>query len=68
MRNKIKFELISEWHPEKNDSLVPDDFTAGSRKKVWWKCSKGDDHEWEATIQNRTRGTNCPFCFLNNRK
>ena len=19
----------------------------GSDKKVWWKCDKGDDHEWK---------------------
>ena len=31
--------------------------------KVWWKCSKGSDHEWEATIANRTnRNSGCPFC------
>ncbi len=29
-------------------------------KRVWWKCSEG--HEWEAFIQNRTRGSGCPIC------
>ena len=39
-------------------------FTGGSEKKVWWKCSKG--HEWKATIVNRNKGRNCPYC--SNRK
>ncbi|MEE2955712.1 MAG: zinc-ribbon domain-containing protein, partial [Pseudomonadota bacterium] len=26
------------------------------------ECQNGEDHEWEATIANRTNGSNCPFC------
>ena len=55
-------EIAKEWHPIKNGKLTPDDVTSGSGKKVWWKCNKGSDHEWEETITNRTRGNNCPFC------
>ena len=55
-------ELIKEWHPTKNGSLQPSSFTSGSGKKVWWKCSKGDDHEWEAKIHERSKGRGCPFC------
>lgn len=43
-------KLVKEWHPTKNGDLKPSDFTAGSGQKVWWKCPKGDDHEWEARI------------------
>lgn len=53
--------LASEWHPTKNGSLNPKDFTANSGKKVWWMCEKG--HEWQAIIANRNKGTNCPICF-----
>ena len=36
---------------------------AGSHKRVWWKCSKGPDHEWSTKLQARTsQGYNCPFC------
>jgi len=52
--------LSIHWHPSKNDDLTPSNVTAGSRKKVWWKCDKG--HEWEATVASRTNGTGCPFC------
>ncbi len=53
-------KLLAEWNYEKNGSLKPDMFTAGSNKKVWWKCSKG--HEWLTSIHNRTIGTKCPIC------
>jgi hypothetical protein len=54
--------LVKEWHPTKNGELTPDDFTHGSVKKVWWLCPKVEDHEWKATINNRSNGTGCPFC------
>jgi len=54
--------LVDEWHPTKNGSLVPSDFTSGSSKKIWWKCKKGVDHEWEAALKNRTNGAGCAIC------
>lgn len=53
-------ELAKEWHPTKNGELTPKDVTCGSNKKVWWMCKKG--HEWEAKINNRSNGRNCPHC------
>ena len=55
-------KLAKEWHLTKNKDLTPNDVTSGSNKKVWWKCSKGDDHEWEESIGNRSSGRNCPYC------
>lgn len=55
-------ELASEWHPTKNGQLTPADVTEGSDKKVWWKCLKGSDHEWDAKVQERSRGNRCPIC------
>ena len=56
-------ELIKEWHPIKNGELTPHDLTvSSSRKKVWWKCNKGDDHEWEASPATRSTGSGCPYC------
>jgi len=52
--------LAREWHPTKNGELRPTDLTAGSDKKVWWRCDKG--HEWEARINTRTLGGGCPVC------
>ena len=55
-------ELAKEWHPTNNVNLTPNDFTAGSNKQVWWKCEKGDDHEWQQSMNNRRKGSGCPIC------
>lgn len=56
-------ELAKSWHPKKNKPLKPEDVTAGSHTKVWWKCSAGSDHEWQTQVYLRTsKGTGCPFC------
>ena len=52
--------LSQEWNYEKNGVLMPEDFTAGSGKKVWWKCPQG--HEWQAAIADRNNGNGCPYC------
>ena len=57
-------ELAKQWHPTKNDDLTPYDVTNGIAKKVWWKCDKGDDHEWKTSPVHRLNGRNCPFCTL----
>ena len=48
-------EIAKQWHPTKNGILTPYDFTASSGKKVWWKCPKGSDHEWQAVISSRNK-------------
>lgn len=53
-------KLASEWNYKRNGDSKPEDFATGSHKKVWWKCEKG--HEWQAIINNRTKGTGCPYC------
>jgi hypothetical protein len=55
-----KPELALEWHPTKNDGLLPTDITASSGKKVWWLCKEG--HEWEAAVYSRSCGNGCPLC------
>jgi len=55
-------ELAAQWHPTKNGELTPYNFTCGSNKKVWWRCEKGDDHEWTASVKNRSHGNGCPVC------
>jgi very-short-patch-repair endonuclease len=54
------FDLTKQWHPTKNESLKPYDFSFGSGKKVWWLCEY--NHEFYAAINKRTEGTNCPAC------
>ena len=53
--------LTQQWDYEKNDDLRPENVSAGSNKKVWWKCKNG--HEWENTIVNRSKyNVVCPLC------
>lgn len=55
--------LVREWDVAKNGDLFPFEVPFGSHRYVWWKCPKGPDHEWRASVLNRTRGgTLCPFC------
>lgn len=55
--------LAAEWHPTKNGLLPPSAVRPYSGKKRWWKCSMGEDHEWEAAVLSRTSlGTGCPRC------
>jgi len=53
-------KLAKEWNYEKNYGLTPDKISAGSNKKIWWKCEKG--HEWEAVLSSRNSGVGCPYC------
>ena len=57
--------LSKEWNHEKNVDLRPDMVTAGSEKKVWWKCKKG--HEWQSVIAYRNQGRGCPLCYIERR-
>ncbi len=59
---KLNPELAAQWHPTKNGDLTPFDITPGSSIKVWWKCSKNEDHEWEAIVSNRSKGSGCAVC------
>ena len=47
-------EGAAQWHTTRNGDVTPADVVAGSGKKVWWKCPKGDDHEWQTNPSDRT--------------
>ncbi|MCF2671633.1 zinc-ribbon domain-containing protein [Butyricicoccus pullicaecorum] len=53
-------ELAKQWHPTKNRRLAPQNITAGTIRKAWWRCEKG--HEWQATVASRASGVGCPVC------
>ncbi|MFH1811873.1 MAG: zinc-ribbon domain-containing protein [Pseudomonadota bacterium] len=53
--------VARQWNVERNGDLKADEVTPGSKKKVWWRCSKG--HEWQATIISRSAGASCPYCL-----
>ena len=66
-KNKLSLQethpqVADQWHPTKNGDLTPAEVLPYSRKKVWWKCSKGSDREWPAIVKNRIRGAGCKYC------
>jgi DNA-directed RNA polymerase subunit RPC12/RpoP len=59
LENKFP-EIALEWAFDKNSPLLPNQVSSRSHKKVWWNCKNG--HQYQSSIDNRTRGRNCPFC------
>jgi rubrerythrin len=53
--------LAKEWITEKNNRPI-EKVTTGSNYKAWWQC-KTCENQWEAKVQNRTKGSGCPACF-----
>jgi len=53
-------DSISEWDYEMNGVLRPDQVTAFTHKKVWWKCSKG--HSYQMNVADHSDGHGCPYC------
>ena len=61
-------ELAVQWHPTRNGNLTPEDVTAGSGRKIWWRFPYDDlktgrhfDFEWQASTTNRVKENGCPY-------
>lgn len=54
--------IAAQWAEDLNGGLTARMVTAGSAKKVWWRC--GDGHVWKAVISSRAgkRKHGCPVC------
>lgn len=54
--------LMSEWNWEENNKirLNPNTLTCGVKTKAFWTCKNG--HTWQASINSRSSGRNCPYC------
>jgi len=58
-------EFRSDLGWRSTDSLAPQEILRGSRKRVYWLCSRKPGHSWVARIDGRTRkenATGCPYC------
>ncbi len=56
-------DLAKEYMSPPNNDLPAEKIKAGTKKKLWWKCSKPDcGYEWQASGTNRLKGTGCPAC------
>lgn len=54
-------DLVVIWHPTKNGTLTPEMVTAGSERKVWWKCLECG-RSWRAKICHVSTRLACPDC------
>ena len=61
-------EILKQWNYEKNGDVTPESLPIGTHQKVWWKCDKGPDHEWQAQTRHRMGlvpsmpASGCPAC------
>ena len=55
-------EIAAQLHPTKNGVITAKELTTGSKKKVWWKCTRDERHEWIATPYARVIGQGCAVC------
>jgi superfamily II DNA or RNA helicase len=55
-------DLAKEFHTIKNHPLTPELIHSSSRQEVWWICSVDEAHEWQSTVDNRSKGNGCPYC------
>ena len=54
---------LTTKHPElakEADGWDPSSLSAGSGKKMPWKCTH--NHQWTASVIHRANGRGCPFC------
>jgi hypothetical protein len=60
----VRPDIAAEWHRELNVGISLVDVIAGSKRRVWWQCSRYTNHSWKASISNRTKlsATGCPIC------
>lgn len=61
----IAGDLLEEYSKENKFDLGK--LTKGSQKKALWLCSVCN-HEWEARVKDRVRGTGCPKCYNKRRR
>lgn len=56
--------LLALWDTERNSLLgiYPENLTAGARKVMWWRCTKGLNHSFKSTAPSITRGYGCAVC------
>ena len=59
---KLHPDLVEEWDTELNGDLSPRLVTAGSNKKVWWRCCECNNL-WKTQINLRAKSdSGCNYC------
>ena len=70
IHNSFKFkypEIANELHPDKNNNIDLYDFAIHSNTIFVWRCPKkciyGCVHEYEQSLDDKSRGRGCPYCL-----
>ena len=57
------YDIAKQVHSRLNIGIDVLIIPYSSHLKIWWKCSKGFDHVWQAKINTRTSiNSGCPIC------
>jgi hypothetical protein len=57
-------EIAKQWHPTKNNELLPSQISKGYTKKVWFIC-ESCQNAYESYVGNKIKGYGkCPFCTI----
>lgn len=57
-------EIVDRFWDYENNVFLPQEFSAGSNKVVWWVCTKG--HSYQQSIRRKVSGRcDCPICSNN---
>lgn len=57
-------EISNEWDYEKNEDLLPSNFSPGSNYKAWWKTVNCKHPSYQMRIRSRTgKKSTCPACY-----
>lgn len=58
-------EVRNQFVADRNKGINVNNLGIGSTQKIWWKCNKGEDHQWFVSPNQRTSGgklRGCPIC------
>lgn len=53
-------DMAAEFHPTLNAPHTPQTVFRSTAKRFWWRDALG--HEWQASANERSNGSGCPFC------
>lgn len=62
----LKTEKFSEDFGWQEHELKPEQIRVSDKRRVWWRCSKNDNHSWDTSLSARLgNDSGCPFCAGN---
>ena len=56
-------QIAKEWHPTKNNGLLPEQVRPNSTNSAWWLCPVGHSYETKISYRTRWKESKCPFCL-----